>query len=134
MNEATAQQGPQLSPARRDALEPWTSGRLDLLAAVSEEIEIRFVGHAVESLTVEAYVERTQEFMADLPDLRIETEEWVEGSDTSVWRWRQWGTHKPTGLPVDLRGCTVFHFDGERVAAVFVYADSTQLPRQLGPS
>jgi hypothetical protein len=85
----------------------------------------RFVGQT-------AIAERIGEFMASVPDLRIDVTALSEGSDGRVWtEWRLRGTHAldlgdwaARGEPLDFVGVSIFRVGGEGILQEIAYWDT----------
>lgn len=126
--------------ARRVAEEAWGSGDLDIL---DEYLADGFVSHntgAPEDVEgVEAYKALIGEFRSAMPDMTVQVEESFASDGRVALRFSMAGTHEgelmgiaPTGTEVRGEGLAIVHFEGEKVAEVWEYADQLGLLVQLG--
>ena len=55
----------------------------------------------------------------------------VEGRIIGTHR-GSWLGHEPSGMPVDVPTCCLYHFDGERLTSETVYFDHATMLQQMG--
>ena len=78
-------------------------------------------------------------YLTAFPDLRFTIPEIIESGGTVVAEWIATGTHRgelfglgATGRHATVRGCTVYHFEGDVVVSSRSFWDTATLMRQLG--
>jgi steroid delta-isomerase-like uncharacterized protein len=77
-------------------------------------------------------------YLTAFPDLRFTIQEIIESGGTVVAEWTATGTHRgelyglaPTGRYATVRGCNIYHFDGDEAIRSRSYWDTAALMRQL---
>jgi steroid delta-isomerase-like uncharacterized protein len=78
-------------------------------------------------------------YLTAFPDLRFTIQEIIESGGTVVAEWTATGTQRgelyglpPTGRYATVRGCNIYHFDGDEAIRSRSFWDTATLMRQLG--
>ena len=120
--------------------EAWSAHDPEALAALfTDDCVYEDVTFGAESPGLDGVTEWAEGFLAAFPDLDVEPIS-TSGSDRrAVLEWRMGGTHhgrlagmEPTGRRFEVRGVTVFLFEGDRIARCSDYWDMARVQRQLG--
>ncbi len=110
----------------------------------SEESVDHFLALGISARGVQELEQFFREFLAAVPDVRVEIENVVSDDTTrhAVVQWHLTGTtsgtpfqaiEPPPGKRLDLRGCDVFQLDEDgRVLVNTVYYDASEFARQIG--
>jgi steroid delta-isomerase-like uncharacterized protein len=118
---------------QRFAVEPWTTGNVDVLDdLVTEDYTLQ--GGGLEELK-----DAIRDVRAGLPDLSVTLSDVIVEGDRVAYRWTMRGTHQgeyegipQTGKPITYTGITLLRFEDGKVAEDQFESSSPSAEEQLG--
>jgi steroid delta-isomerase-like uncharacterized protein len=118
----------------------WSAHDPEALASLfTDDCVYEDVTFGVESAGHDGVREWATGFLAAFPDLEVEPLSAFGCDQRGVLEWRMHGTHHgqlgdmdPTGRRFEVRGVTVFAFEGDRIARCSDYWDIATVQRQFG--
>ena len=138
MKALTAQIEANKTIARRDLLEVWNQGKLEVIDETAAE-DLVFHDPSGDILGVEGYRQYVTMYRTAFPDVQFTIEDQVAEGDKVVTRWSSTATHNgelmgipPTGLPGPTTGISIGRFVGGKVVETWSSWDALGMWQKLG--